>query len=109
MGSLNGSKVRLRFGSFTWRTDYLSSTKGVQKEDTLKGPAYCQGYGDAGGRDQDYEIENKLKKKHKHSVNCIQMNKPAWRDGSAHMAHAQTEITPASSLTANFMILLFSD
>lgn len=107
MGSLNGWKPWLRFGSSTWRTDYLSSTKGVQKEDTLKSPAYCQGYGDAGGRDQDYEIENKLKKKHKHLVNCIQMNKTAWRDGPTHMAHAQTEITPASSLTANVMILLF--
>lgn len=62
MGSLNGWKPWLRFGSSTWRTDYLSFTKGVQKEDTLKSPAYCQGYGDAGGRDQDYEIENKLKK-----------------------------------------------
>lgn len=35
------------------------------------------------------------------------MNKTAWRDGPTHMAHAQTEITPASSLTANVMILLF--
>lgn len=63
MGSLNGWKALLRFGSSTWRTVYLYSTKGVQKEGTFKRPAYCQGYGDVGGRDQDYETENKLKKK----------------------------------------------
>lgn len=59
MGSLNGGKALFRFRSSTWRTDCLYSTKGVQKEDTLKRSAYCQGYGGAGGRDQDYKIENK--------------------------------------------------
>lgn len=45
-------------------------------------------------------------KNKKHLVNCRQMKETVQRNTPIHMAYAQTEITPVSQVTVNFMTLI---